>query len=250
MGAGVPGDSHCGHLELIRLTRTWPAEEESLTLRVLRKYTNRRLYDTSKSCYITLEDVKQLVLDSVPFEVQDSKTGKDLTRNILLQIISEQEGESAGMLTNQVLQQLIRFYGDSMQGMMRQYLEQSIATFLAQQDRIREQMESMLDAANPLNMMNKIAGQNMAMWNLFHVSEEEENASAEAQNESPETETRSRTGSQSGAAAKSATDSQSETTSRSKTAARSSSSAGQAGDRSGNSDDGGSDNREPGAGQS
>ena len=136
-------------------------------MRILRKYTNRRLYDTSRSCYITLEDVKQLVLNQEPFQVQDSKTGADLTRNILLQIISEQEGESAGMLTNQVLQQLIRFYGDSMQGMMRQYLEQSIGTFLSQQDRIREQMESMIDAANPLNMMNKIAGQNLAMWNMF-----------------------------------------------------------------------------------
>ena len=149
-----------------------PAEEDNQALRVLRKYTNRRLYDTSKSCYITLEDVKQLVLDNVQFEVQDSKTGSDLTRNILLQIISEQEGESAGMLTNQVLQQLIRFYGDSMQGMMRQYLEQSIGSFLSQQDRIREQMESMIDAANPLNMMNKFAGQNMAMWNMFSPQQE------------------------------------------------------------------------------
>ncbi len=113
-------------------------------MRILRKYTNRRLYDTSRSCYITLEDVKELVLENVQFQVQDSKTGKDLTRNILLQIISEQEGEGTGMLTNQVLQQLIRFYGDSMQGMMRQYLEQSIGAFLSQQDRIREQMESMI----------------------------------------------------------------------------------------------------------
>ncbi|MCW9051124.1 MAG: polyhydroxyalkanoate synthesis repressor PhaR [Motiliproteus sp.] len=140
-------------------------------MRILRKYTNRRLYDTSRSCYITLEDVKELVLENVQFQVQDSKTGKDLTRNILLQIISEQEGESTGMLTNQVLQQLIRFYGDSMQGMMRQYLEQSIGAFLSQQDRIREQMESMIDAANPLNMMNKIAGQNMAMWNMFNPTD-------------------------------------------------------------------------------
>lgn len=143
-------------------------------MRILRKYTNRRLYDTSRSCYITLEDVKELVLENVQFQVQDSKTGNDLTRNILLQIISEQEGESAGMLTNQVLQQLIRFYGDSMQGMMRQYLEQSIGTFLSQQDRIREQMETMIDAANPLSIMNKIAGKNMAMWNLFTPAEQAE----------------------------------------------------------------------------
>ncbi len=137
-------------------------------VRILRKYTNRRLYDTSRSCYVTLEDVKQLVLSGEQFQVQDSKTGSDLTRNILLQIISEQEAEGHGtLLTNQVLQQLIRFYGDSMQGMMSQYLEQSIAAFLEHQDRIREQMQTMMGAANPLTMMNRIADQNMAVWNMF-----------------------------------------------------------------------------------
>ncbi|MFT6914452.1 MAG: polyhydroxyalkanoate synthesis repressor PhaR [Motiliproteus sp.] len=143
-------------------------------MRILRKYTNRRLYDTSRSCYITLEDVRGLVLENVTFQVQDSKTGKDLTRNILLQIISEQEGEDAGMLTNQVLQQLIRFYGDSMSGMMGQYLEQSISVFLSQQDRIRAQMESMMDATNPLKVMNKFSGSNMSMWNMFKQPGEEE----------------------------------------------------------------------------
>lgn len=142
-------------------------------MRILRKYTNRRLYDTSRSCYITLDDVRDLVLENVQFQVQDSKTGKDLTRNILLQIISEQEGENTGMLTNQVLQQLIRFYGDSMAGMMAQYLEQSIGTFLSQQDRIRAQMESMIDATNPLKMMNKFADGNMTMWNMFKPTAEE-----------------------------------------------------------------------------
>ncbi|WP_261844634.1 polyhydroxyalkanoate synthesis repressor PhaR [Aliamphritea ceti] len=142
-------------------------------MRILRKYTNRRLYDTSRSCYITLEDVKQLVLNQEPFQVQDSKTGNDLTRNILLQIISEQEAMGHGtLLTNQVLQQLIRFYGDSMQGMMSQYLEQSISSFIEHQERIREQMNNMMGAANPLNMMNRFADQNMAMWNMFTPPDE------------------------------------------------------------------------------
>lgn len=137
-------------------------------LRILRKYTNRRLYDTSKSCYVTLEDVKLLVLSGEAFQVQDSKTGNDLTRNILLQIISEQEAEGHGtLLTNQVLQQLIRFYGDSMQGMMSQYIEQSVGAFLEHQDRIREQMQNMMGVANPLTVMNRLADQNMAMWNMF-----------------------------------------------------------------------------------
>jgi polyhydroxyalkanoate synthesis repressor PhaR len=142
-------------------------------LRILRKYTNRRLYDTSRSCYVTLEDVKELVLSSEAFQVLDSKTGNDLTRNILLQIISEQEGDGHGtLLTNQVLQQLIRFYGDSMQGMMSQYLEQSIASFLEHQDRIKEQMQTMMGVANPLTMMNSIADRNMAVWNMFKPGEE------------------------------------------------------------------------------
>lgn len=138
-------------------------------MRILRKYSNRRLYDTSRSCYVTLEDVKELVLSGEAFQVQDSKTGQDLTRNILLQIISEQEAEGHGtLLTNQVLQQLIRFYGDPMQGMMSQYLEQSISAFLDHQDRMRDQMKTMMGAANPLNMMSRMADQNMAMWNMFN----------------------------------------------------------------------------------
>ena len=137
-------------------------------MRILRKYSNRRLYDTSRSCYVTLEDVKELVLSGEAFQVQDSKTGQDLTRNILLQIIAEQEAEGHGtLLTNQVLQQLIRFYGDPMQGMMSQYLEQSIAAFHDHQDRMRDQMKTMMGAANPLNMMSRMADQNMAMWSMF-----------------------------------------------------------------------------------
>lgn len=149
--------------------------ERDSALRILRKYTNRRLYDTSRSCYVTLDDVKQLVLNGEAFKVEDSKTGNDLTRNILLQIISEQEAQGHGtLLTNQVLQQLIRFYGDSMQGMMSQYLEQSIASFLEHQDRIRDQMQTMMGAANPLTMMNRIADQNMQMWGMFKPGEQPE----------------------------------------------------------------------------
>lgn len=149
-------------------------------MRILRKYTNRRLYDTSRSCYVTLEDVKELVLSSENFQVLDSKTGQDLTRNILLQIIAEQEGEGHGtLLTNQVLQQLIRFYGDSMQGMMSQYLEQSIASFLEHQDRIRDQMKTMMGVANPLTMMNRVAEQNMAVWSMFSANPKDEEKPAE-----------------------------------------------------------------------
>lgn len=157
-------------------------------MRILRKYTNRRLYDTSRSCYVTLEDVKELVLKAEPFQVLDSKTGQDLTRNILMQIISEQEAEGHDtLLTNQVLQQLIRFYGDSMQGMMSQYLEQSIAAFLEHQDRIRDQMQNMIGAANPLTMMNRLADQNLAVWNMFAGTQPSASGDASA-TKSPQTQ--------------------------------------------------------------
>ncbi len=170
------------------------SNERAGTLRILRKYTNRRLYDTSKSCYVTLEDVKLLVLSGEAFQVQDSKTGNDLTRNILLQIISEQEAEGHGtLLTNQVLQQLIRFYGDSMQGMMSQYIEQSVGAFLEHQDRIREQMQNMMGVANPLTVMNRLADQNMAMWNMFKPGgRTAEDADAASEAEKPQSEAASK----------------------------------------------------------
>jgi len=139
-------------------------------LRVIRKYANRRLYDTSESRYVTLEDIKLLVINKEEFRVEDSKSGEDLTRNILLQIITEQEnGNPAGgnpMFSNQVLQQLIRFYGDSMQGTMSNYLEESINTFLEQQKALREQMQTAM-TATPMELMRRVAEQNMKLWQSF-----------------------------------------------------------------------------------
>jgi len=118
-------------------------------LLIIRKYPNRRLYDTSKSSYITLEDVKQLVLQNVEFKVLDSKTDEDLSKGILLQIISEQEGKGGEtLLTNNVLKQLIRFYGSGMHGMLREYIDQSLSTFMEQQDVLQQLMRNMIEA-NP-----------------------------------------------------------------------------------------------------
>jgi len=139
-------------------------------LRVIRKYANRRLYDTSESRYVTLEDIKLLVINKEAFRVEDSKSGEDLTRNILLQIITDQEnGQSSSgnpMFSNQVLQQLIRFYGDSMQGTMSSYLEDSINTFLEQQKALREQMQTAM-TATPMELMRRVAEQNMKIWQRF-----------------------------------------------------------------------------------
>ena len=98
--------------------------------RVIKKYPNRRLYDTASSSYVALADIKQLVMHNTPFRVMDAKSGEDLTRSILLQIILEHESEGAPILTEQVLANIIRFYGHSMQGFMGSYLEKNVQTFM------------------------------------------------------------------------------------------------------------------------
>jgi len=135
--------------------------------RVIKKYPNRRLYDTSQSCYVTLEDVRKLVLNGQEFQVVDSRTKEDITRSVLLQIISEQEShDGMPLFTDRVLQQLIRFYGDSLQGLMGEYLERSVGIFMEQQEALRQQMQSVMDA-NPFNFMSKIAEQNLSLWQSF-----------------------------------------------------------------------------------
>ena len=94
--------------------------------RIIKKYPNRRLYDTDTSTYITLTEIKQLVMDSEPFVVRDAKTGEDLTRSILLQIILEEEANGSPMFTAPVLSNIIRFYGHTMQGFMGGYLEKNM----------------------------------------------------------------------------------------------------------------------------
>ena len=108
-------------------------------LRLIKKYPNRRLYDTATSSYITLADVKQLVLDHVIFKVVDAKSEEDLTRAILLQIILEEESAGAPMFSSDMLSQIIRFYGNAMQGMMGSYLDKNVQTFVEIQRRLQEQ---------------------------------------------------------------------------------------------------------------
>lgn len=114
--------------------------------RVLKKYPNRRLYDTRTSSYITLAEVKLMVLDAEPFEVRDAKTGDDLTRSILLQIILEEETGGVPIFSSKMLAQLIRFYGHSMQGVMGAYLEKNLQTFVELQTRMMEPAKSLYGA--------------------------------------------------------------------------------------------------------
>ncbi len=123
---------------------TAPAADES-SVRVLKKYPNRRLYDTQTSSYITLADVKRMVLDGETFEVRDAKTAEDLTRSILLQIILEEETGGVPMFSTQMLAQIIRFYGHAMQGLMGSYLEKNLQTFVDLQGRFAEQTKGLYD---------------------------------------------------------------------------------------------------------
>ena len=116
------------------------------SMRLIKKYPNRRLYDTQTSTYITLADVKQLVVDQEEFQVLDAKSGEDLTRQILLQIILEEEQEGQPMFTPPVLSQIIRSYGNAMQGMMGSYLEKNVQAFIDIQKKLQEQSKAFYDS--------------------------------------------------------------------------------------------------------
>ncbi len=127
-------------------------------VRLIKKYPNRRLYDTRTSTYITLVDVKELVLKHEEFQVVDAKTGEDLTRNILLQIILEEEAAGAPMFSSDVLAQMIRFYGNAMQGMMGKYLENNVNAFADMQKQFQEQAR---------HLYGDKTGMNKELWSQF-----------------------------------------------------------------------------------
>jgi polyhydroxyalkanoate synthesis repressor PhaR len=119
--------------------------------RLIKKYPNRRLYDTKTSVYITLVDVKKLVVEGEEFQVVDAKTGEDLTRSILLQIILEEEAAGAPMFSADVLAQFIRSYGNAMQGMLGGYLERNMQLFAEMQKSLREQSQKLYGDPTKLN---------------------------------------------------------------------------------------------------
>jgi polyhydroxyalkanoate synthesis repressor PhaR len=138
-------------------------------VRILKKYPNRRLYDTQTSSYITLADVKAMVMEGIEFEVRDAKTGEDLTRSILLQIILEEEAAGMPMFSARTLAQIIRFYGHAMQGMMGSYLEKNLQTFVEMQSRLGEQARGMYDpkAFTPEMWTQFMSGQAPMMQGLM-----------------------------------------------------------------------------------
>ncbi|MDR9432992.1 MAG: polyhydroxyalkanoate synthesis repressor PhaR [Spiribacter sp.] len=139
-------------------------EEAMVDKRLIKKYPNRRLYDTAISSYITLADVKALVVDGIEFKVTDAKTGADLTRTILLQIISEEEEGGEPIFSSELLAQVIRAYGGGMQNMLTSYLEKSMELWVDQQRVMRERARHFIDANNPMQVLTQIAEQNLTIW--------------------------------------------------------------------------------------
>lgn len=131
--------------------------------RIINKYPNRRLYDTEISRYITLEEIRQLVLAGVDFTIIDKRTKEDITRSILLQVIAEQEEGGDPIFTTEVLTHIIRFYGDSMQSAMSSYLEMSLKLFNEQQQQFRDQMRTLV-GNNPIQMLRDLSQNNMPLW--------------------------------------------------------------------------------------
>jgi len=131
--------------------------------RIIKKYPNRRIYDTRQSCYITLNDLKNLIISGEEVRVLDASSGDDITRCILLQIINEQEAGGNPIFTTEVLLRMIRFYGDSMQGALSQFLGRSMEVFLNQQQHYQQGMQSMFDG-NSLNAMSEMAQKNLDVW--------------------------------------------------------------------------------------
>jgi polyhydroxyalkanoate synthesis repressor PhaR len=122
---------------------TKSASASGSSLRVIKKYPNRRLYDTDTSTYITVAEVKQLVMSNTPFVVRDVKTNEDLTRSILLQIILEEESGGAPMFTESSLRNIIRFYGNAMQGFFGNHLERNVQAFMDVQSKLTEQAQGL-----------------------------------------------------------------------------------------------------------
>ncbi|MDH3671075.1 MAG: polyhydroxyalkanoate synthesis repressor PhaR [Gammaproteobacteria bacterium] len=134
-----------------------------MAVRIIKKYPNRRLYDTELSRYITLADVRELVLGGSEFRVIEANTEEDLTRSILLQIIIEQESGGEPLFTTEVLTKMIRFYGDNVQEAFTSYLEKSLALVAEQQRLMRDQMNNVV-GANPINTMSELTQRNLKIW--------------------------------------------------------------------------------------
>jgi len=133
-------------------------------IRIIKKYPNRRLYDTERSRYITVADVRELVKQGVEFKVVDANSDEDLTRSILLQIILEQESGGRPLFTADILSKMIRFYDDSVQSVFTSYLEKSLDLFLEQHTQLQQQIEEILASTPPIDALTDLTKRNLVLW--------------------------------------------------------------------------------------
>ena len=150
----------------------------------IKKYANRRLYNTAKSTYVTLDHLAQMVRDGQDFVVTDAKTGEDITRGVLAQIIFEEEAKGQTMMPSSFLRQLIRLYGDSLQGIIGSYLERSIQVFSDQQQQLRGTLGNLV-VQTPWSLLNQLADKNMEIWKGVQQGIKSGLAAAEKPDESP-----------------------------------------------------------------
>lgn len=154
----------CKHNFVAQLIRLFALFKETILI-IIKKYPNRRMYDTSESKYVNLDFIRRLINERVEFTIVDSKTEADITKTILLQIISESEANgNQSLLTDVLLKQLIRFYDSDMEVFVRQYLEQSIVQFIEQQDKVQGMMKNMVDNS-PIGLFSQMMEKNMSVWN-------------------------------------------------------------------------------------
>jgi len=136
--------------------------------RLIRKYSNRRLYDTSGSRHVTLDDLRQLIVAGERIKVIDDKSGEDLTRAVLLQIIAEQEQLGLPVLGSELLEMIIRFYGGPMQALLSRYLEQAFTTMLRQQEAMQSEMSKALQT--PFAPLTELARKNFELWEQMQAA--------------------------------------------------------------------------------
>jgi len=154
---------------------------------IIKKYANRRLYNTQTSSYVTLDVLSQMVKEGIDFIVHDAKSGEDITRSVLTQIIFEEESKGANLLPISFLRQLIGYYGDRLETVVPRYLEMSMESFASNQEQIRDHFTSAFDPANTLKQFETITKQNLSMFEqaMRMFSPYEEGADAGPQTSTP-----------------------------------------------------------------
>jgi polyhydroxyalkanoate synthesis repressor PhaR len=154
--------------------------------RLIKKYANRRLYDSTESRHVTLEDIRKMIVSGAKVKVIDDKSGEDLTRAVLLQVIAEQDQYGTPVLSTELLEAIIRFYGNPVQEMLTKYMEQSVGTLVRQQETMRAEMSKAL--AGPMAPLAEFARQNMDQWSKIQASMMSAFAGATPKPPAPETE--------------------------------------------------------------